>query len=495
MTDEFDVKKDYYTLLGVLPAATQQEIKRAYHRLARRYHPDSRPVSTPTALFHQVQKAYAVLSNPEARSAYDRRRAEQGLSRDNALTWEFTPSLDQLHTGYAEQMLYLLVEVLPMSISQESRLPLNLSLVIDRSTSMKGARMSHVKRAAHRIVDQLHKGDSLSIVTFNDHARVVLPNQLNNNPIQAKAKITSMRAEGGTEILQGLESGLAEVAKRHTSRVHSHVILLTDGRTYGDEAACVAAAKRASEHQISISAMGIGEDWNDALLDDLAAISGGTSAYIASADQIQPLLQEHVRGINAIVARGLDLTIRRAKGVEAKAVYRTAPNFELLSANNGKIDLGALRADASMDLVLELIVEGKPAGEHNLLQLELTADLPSLEQRERLRREFRSTFTDEVSSDGMAPPRLLNALQQITLYRMQQQAWSALDAGDVTQATRQLNLVATRLLDLGERDLARAARLEAGRIAQGDAPSPAGQKKIKYGTRMLTLDSLEEIDD
>lgn len=496
----FDVERDYYSILGISSSATQEEIKHAYHSLARRYHPDSRPVPTPTTLFHQIQTAYAVLSDPESRRAYDQQRDERGLSPDGALAWEVVPSQHQLYTEHETQMLYLLVEIRAAAPSQKQRWPLNLSLVVDRSTSMKGRRLAQVKQAAHRIIDQLEPEDSLAVVTFNDRADVVVPNQKQINPIQAKAKISSIRAEGGTEILQGLRAGLAEVAKRHTSRVNSQVILLTDGQTYGDEDDCLSEAERAGDRQISITAMGIGEDWNDTLMEELAVHSGGTSAYIASADQIPSLLQERVSGMNAAFARGLSLAIRRSEDVRVKAVYRTAPDFDPLDTPDGVVDLGALREDAPMHVLLEVEVAAKSPGEHRLLQLDLTGEVLTEERgqqrrRERLRRDVHTTFTDDApGSDGKVPPGILKALQQITLYRMQEQAWHALEAGDAAQATHKLHLVATRLLDLGEQQLAQAARLEAGRIGQGARPSDKGRKRIKYGTRMLTLDPGVEVD-
>jgi hypothetical protein len=62
-----------------------------------------------------------------------------------------------------------------------------------------------------------------------------------------------------------------------------------------------------------------------------------------------------------------------------------------------------------------------------------------------------------------------------------------IEIGQIEPAVARLKTMATRLLDIGEVELARAALLEAGRLSQTGSLSAAGRKKIRYGTRSLTI--------
>lgn len=483
---KIEPEKNLYAILGVSPDAAQREIKRAYRMLARRFHPDSGTEVASAERFQEVKEAYQVLGDPLRRRAYDRQRAERGLGARAALAWDILTSQEILPILSEEQMCYVLVDIRPAGGARAQRLPLNLCLVVDRSTSMQGDRLDYVKAAAHQIIDDLQDQDTLGIVSFSDRAEILMPSRRVEDRARAHARVSSIWAGGGTEILHGLKAGLEQLRRFHRDDVVSHLILLTDGRTYGDEDECIAEARRAGLERIGISALGIGEDWNDAFLDDMAHQAGGACLYISYPQQVRDILREQVRGLGTLFARNLRLILRFSDNVRLEAAFRTSPYIERFVPSEEALNLGMLQGGTPVRVLVEMVVGGMSPGQHRLLQMELTADVPALKRQERLVFDLEMDFVAEPSEEPV-PAAIINALSRLSIFRLQEQAWAALENGKREEARRRLETVATRLLDMGEKELAHMALLEAGRVAQGGQVSGKGHKTIKYGTRGLGL--------
>jgi curved DNA-binding protein len=74
--------KDYYKIMGLVREASQDDIKRAYRKLARKYHPDVSKETDAEAKFKELGEAYEVLKDPEKRAAYDQLGADWKAGQD-----------------------------------------------------------------------------------------------------------------------------------------------------------------------------------------------------------------------------------------------------------------------------------------------------------------------------------------------------------------------------------------------------------------------------
>ena len=516
---EIDPERDYYAILGVPSDADEQTIKRAYRQLARRYHPDavarradqpepteqasqaevvteegSHAPDTTVDRFREIQEAYELLADPQQREAYDHWRRQQGLDRPPAFVLSTIVSHEMLPCLGESQSLYVLVKISAAEGIESRRMPLNLCLVLDRSTSMKGARLQQVKEAARYIVDRLGEDDILSVISFSDRAETVLPGQWPPDPGAARAAISRIQANGGTELLQGLKAGLEEVGRWRRDDMLNSLILLTDGQTYGDDQACLEEAGWAGVQHIQMVMMGIGPDWNDDLLDRMAELSGGISLYIDSAAKISRAFQEQIHALGDVFAQNLALLIHCGEGVEVQEIYRISPQISPLHLDDGAVPLGLLEKQQPQVVLIELLIGSQQPGRNRLLQLALEGAVPAVgDHMVRIQRDVAVTFTpDLAAATGQmgrlpVPPDIVTAMGKLTIYKMQARAMAEVETGQIDMAVNRLKTMATRLLNIGETGLARAALLEAGHLAQTGSLSGEGRKKLRYGTRGLTI--------
>jgi hypothetical protein len=125
------------------------------------------------------------------------------------------------------------------------------------------------------------------------------------------------------------------------------------------------------------------------------------------------------------------------------------------------------------------------SGPFEIGRVALTADLLGTGTRSE---KVIQDLSVQVSNEDVAdepPPELLDALSKLMLYKLQDRAREAIDLGDVMQATKSLEFLATRLFEAGEEDLGQAAMQEARRVAATQVLSDEGAKRLKYGTRAL----------
>ena len=482
--------QDYYSLLGVTRSASQDEIKRAYFQSAQKLHPDKNKVAGETELFMGVQQAYETLSNPKRRAQYDATlppEEKQNYPYDQRIIYS-RPAVFHLED---RQMLYMIVDIeTPLEARSAPSPPLNVCIVIDRSTSMQGEKMDVVKATAIQVLRNLRPQDILSVVTFSDRAEVIIPAAFHQERGRLEARVQMIQPSGATEMFQGLDMGAKEVMRSIDTKRINHIILLTDGHTYGDEQECLALASKLAERGIGISAMGIGREWNDIFLDILANRTGGSSAYIAEPQDIKRLLLEKFNALAQTYAEDVILDTKPVDGVELSYAFRLQPDPAPIMTDESSLRLGPILQDTSTRVLFEYIIQPKAVQSEMLTFLDgvlkvSIASLP-LPVPPRQMRLQKPVVPDSTPIDP-PPPEIVQALSRLMLYRMQERARKEIEKGDINNATRQLQSLAANLLTQGERGLARTIMFEVENLQQRSTLSDEGSKKIKYGTRALFL--------
>lgn len=486
------VEFDPYVILGVSPDASEEDIRDAYRRAARRLHPDMNRDNPGAAVqFADITAAYNLLLSASERAAYD---AELKRRPSDSLTFSLrvTPSKRNLVPLPESQVVYMLAEIAPDPRAEEvqaeirQQTHLNLTLVLDKSNSMSGKRIERVQLAAQKIVDQLEPQDILAVVAFNDHAEVVIPATTVHDRAALKARIGMLKAFGGTEIYRGLAAGIEQNKKYLAPRLVNHVILLTDGNTYGDQERCVSLAQQAAQDGICISAMGLGDEWNDKFLDQLASVTGGASSYIKTSRSVVRFLDEHVRSLSNAFAERLMLSVAPDREVKLESAFKLMPNPQPLSIEDGYIPLGNLQINRMTTVLLQFeLPANMDEGYRPVARMVAIGDIMANQQRRYQSLSDISLGVSRVPSEEETPSAIMDALSRLTLYRMQERAQEALEDGNIIEATSRLEKLATRLFQLGEGALAEQVRHNAQQVAQTSALPAERRMEVKYQTRYL----------
>jgi len=387
------------------------------------------------------------------------------------------------------QVAYVLLEAKPTEMMAQVRMPLNFALVLDHSGSMKGAKLNNVKEAVKMVLDRLEPSDYVSVVIFDDTSQVIIPSMPANDPIGMKAAIDRIRDAGGTAMSLGMIQGLNELRRWNIPNAINRMILLTDGVTYGDSDRCRQLARDARAASISIYPLGIGADWDESLLDDVGELSGGMPAeFIRNPGDALTVFQQQLQSAVAVAVRNATLMLRLPAGVAPKKAVKVLPIISdlgqsVLQDRQILVPLGDLEKDSAQSVLVELMIDPRPAGLFRIAQAELSYDVPIANLiGERIRDDIKVTFTNDVSESAQVNAYVMNFAEKANAHRL---VTRVLDEYKRTgKATTRLAPSVTRVLD----DETRAA-LE--QINQGQQISQDQVKSIGNKTRKLT----QRLDD
>jgi Ca-activated chloride channel family protein len=213
-----------------------------------------------------------------------------------------------------------------------NRQPLNVSLVIDRSGSMSGDKLDFTKKAIDFVIDNVESSDMISIVQYDDKVDVVSETDFVNDKSSLHKKVSQIKSGGSTNLSGGMLEGYNQVKNGKKSNLMTQIIdmikttqkesfvnrvlLLSDGLAnvgVTDLAQLqMMAQKKFREDQIGLSTFGVGADFNEELMTNLAEYGGANYYFIEKPDSIPQIFAKELSGLLAVIAQNTQISVKFA---------------------------------------------------------------------------------------------------------------------------------------------------------------------------------------
>ena len=255
---------------------------------------------------------------------------------------------------------YLLASITaPSAPGRAERLPVNIALILDRSGSMDGDnKFPLAVEAVKQSLRLLTSTDRVSIVVFDERVDVIMPSTF----VTAEARKLALRAlqevrpRGSTDLCSGWMHGGTELADHIADGTITRALLLTDGQANHGETNREVLAHHASELRrrgIVTSAFGLGADFDERLLRDIANEGGGNFYFVQTATQIPDLVTSELGEALEVVVPGAELVLTLPRGAEARVLNR----FRTRKSNGRTgitVELGDLVSAQELDVVIRV---------------------------------------------------------------------------------------------------------------------------------------------
>jgi Ca-activated chloride channel family protein len=322
------------------------------------------------------------------------------------------------------------------------------------------SRLHRVQEAARAAIAKLNPATStLAIVAFAHDAQVVLP----ATPLADKTTVSEVidRIDrfdvdpGGTAMDEGIQLGLAEVEKNLHAGTLSQIFVLTDGETSG-ERKCKDLAQAIGQKKIRFNVIGVGTDWNQSLIKDLAKLADGGWGYI---DVNDPQAAERVivKEFESLAALGFlnaELRLKPMRDIKIKRVRMVVPEIKEVVLNeveerNLVASLGTLERDKPTRYILELSLPKRPDGKFRIADLEVSFD-PGTGQRESSGAvALEVTYT--ANTQGYINAEVAKHIDEVQIFEANKNLQQAIAANDQDKAVQAAKIIEKKAEVMGPR--------------------------------------------
>jgi len=345
---------------------------------------------------------------------------------------EFVPLRSAISSD-SETYLDLLIKIVPPSVeTQLNRQALNLGLVIDRSGSMQGKKIEYARLAASYVVGQLQERDRISVTIYDEIVEVLVPSTPVNYGNEIQKKIATIEPRGWTNLHSGWLEGSLQVSQHLQPQQLNRVLLLSDGLANAGETNPNTISHHVqglAQRGVSTTTLGVGEDYNEDLMELMAQSGDGNYYFIESPEQLNAIFQAELQGIMATMGQKVSLGIQPGANVVLLDVFNDLDKTEF-----GRYKLSNLVSGNTLEVVVRLKVPPQ-YGNKPLCELRLAWNNSESEQRRVLLEEFSlPSVPENIFNQLPLEKEVAQKVAQYLAARGKKEAIKHLDKGEIPQA-------------------------------------------------------------
>ncbi|MEM9066999.1 MAG: VWA domain-containing protein [Myxococcota bacterium] len=320
------------------------------------------------------------------------------------------------------------------------RPPMALSLVVDTSGSMSGAKIQNARMAAASLLETVADGDIVSLYAFSNGVVEIAPPTPVNQATRASLmqRVQYLHAGGGTNMYAGVTTGIQRIAQTtpstHTVR---RLVLISDGHANigpADPMSLGNLAANGTEYGVQISAIGVGLDYDENTLGTLAVRSSGRLYHLEHPYQMAQILEREVNLLASTVATDAYIEIIPAPGVR---ILEGVTQGATLQNNRLRVPIGSVFAGQRRDVLFRAAVDTSSAGQRSLATARFVYRPAGSNQGEQVQTtDVAYRVTRGAPPANAVQPTVQAMVATVEAARAQRQAAEALNRGDRAAAER-----------------------------------------------------------
>jgi Ca-activated chloride channel family protein len=421
-----------------------------------------------------------------------------------------------LRASAGQQKLFLMLKLLPSPEAARARPKVSIAVVVDTSGSMREpapgttpelvetapvtvdgktynatyrgtSKLDITMDAVRRLVESEHlkATDRISLIQFDDQSDVLASESVGEGKARLADAVDRLpEYSGGTQMAAGLRGAQGVLSSQDDAT--RTVLLLTDGLAV-DEDECRAAASALAGLGARVIALGVGEEYNEDLLADLASTTHGKPYDFRDMTVLPEIFDAELGSATRQVVSDVEATVKTVRDVRLLSVARVYPSLADLDPAQARLHLGSLEAGDHTVFILEFDVPERPPVRARLAQIGVTYRVPGEGYRGEVPPiDVTVEYTTDDALASSVDPEVMGYVQQRNVDNLVRQATQQAETNP-DQAAKTLRVARAMTQRLGNSGMTVALGKAEDELRGRGTISIGTRKTIKLGARTQTM--------